>query len=252
MINLIFPIITFFDEWLAAWIPGLLRICIWGTICGAISMALYYALSNQTAIGQLKLEARKLRQRTVDPDLQYSEFLRLGRRNLIISLHLLGKTGGPALLSILLIGVVVCWLSVYQNYTLNPDNTPIDVEILPTAKGVTLAPVESFIRTDRKIRLIAWDSCLMVRFIRGGEIAYGGSPGSPPSRNIRKKAWWNLLLASEVGYIDSHSSLEEIRFHFPRKVFIHGVPKWMATWELPFFLCLAIVTLSTKLVFRIN
>lgn len=252
MINLAFPFLNFVDGWLAEWIPGLLRICIWGAICGSASMALYYALSNQTAIEQLKLESRKLRRLMMNPDLEYSEFLRLGRRNLLISLRLLGRTGRAALLSVLLIGTVVCWLSIYQSYTSNPANTPVDVEIFPTSKGVTFFPVESFVRTGRKIKFIDADKSPRVRFIFKGKVAYSGTPNTPPGGSIGKKAWWNFLLASKDGYINPGSSLDEIRFQFPRKVFFHGVPEWMASWELPFFLCLGMMTLLIKLVFRIK
>jgi hypothetical protein len=252
MINSAFSILNLLDGWLAGWLPGLVRICMWGGMCGTVALAIYSALSDQTAIGQLKREARELRHRMLDPDLARSEFMDLVRRNLAVSFRLLGKTAFPALLSAFPVIVVASWLSAYQSYALTPDNTPVEVEISPNTEGVTLAPSRAFVRDARKIKVIAVEESLPLRFIVDGKVAYHGTPLHPPSGRVQKKVWWNALVGSEVGYIDSDSALEEIRFRFPRKVFTDGLPKWMATWELPFFLCLAVFAVSIKFVFRID
>lgn len=252
MINSAFPILNLIDGWLPGWIPGLVRICLWGAASGAGMLAIYSALSDQTAIGQLKRETRKLRRRMLDPKLEKSELLGLAGRNITVSLHLLVKTGVPAFLSALPVVVVVCWLSAYQSHRVNPDNSPVEVEILPTAQGVTLSPNKVFVREAQNIGLITGEESFQVRFIHNGRLAYSGTPGRRPTNRVHKKLWWNALIGNEVGYIDSGSALEEIRFHFPRKIFLDGMPMWMSTWELPFFLCLGVVALGIKIVFGIK
>jgi hypothetical protein len=129
---------------------------------------------------------------------------------------------------------------------------PVEVGILPTAQGVTLIPKEAFVREAKKIGLITREECLQVRFVHDGRLAYSGTPGCPPTNRVRKKLWWNTLIGNEVGYIDPGAELEEIRFHFPRKTFLDGMPMWMSTWELPFFLCLGVVALGIKIIFGIK
>jgi hypothetical protein len=240
------------DGWLAGWFPDLARICTWGALSGAGTLAIYSVLSDQSAIGQLKRETRELRRQILGPELERSEVFTLGRRSLILSFHLLFKTGVPALLSALPVVVVVCWLSAYQSHRLNSDNMPVQVEILPTAQGVNLTPPEAFVREDETIGLIRGEKSPPVRFIHNGRIAYTGSPGSPPTTHVGKKVWWNIFFGNEAGYIDSSSALEEIRFQFPRKVFWVGLPMWMSTWEFAFFVCLGVVALAIKLIFGIK
>jgi hypothetical protein len=252
MINSAFPVLNLVDGWLAVWVPDLARICIWGAVFGAGTLVIYFVLSDQTAIAELKRETRELRRRTLDPNLEKSEVLRLGWRNLAISFRLLAKTGVPSLLSALPVVVIVCWLSAYQGYGLNADNVPVELEILPTDQGVTFFPSEAFIRKSEYNGFIAGDKCVQVRLFCDGRLVYDGTPSCPPSGRVRKKVWWNLLVGSEVGYIDSRSTLEELQFRFPRKMFLHGVPIWMGTWELPFFLSLAAVALAIKMAFRVE
>jgi hypothetical protein len=215
-------------------------------------LAIYSALSDQTAIGQLKRETRELRCRMLDPKLEKSELFGLGGRNVTVAFRLLVKTGIPTLLSALPVVVVVCWLSAYQSHRVNPDSGPVEVEILPTAQGVILLPNKAFVHEAKHVGLITGEECSRVGFIYDGRLAYGGTPGCPPTNRVHKKLWWNALIGNEVGYIDSGSALEEIRFHFPRKVFLDGMPMWMSTWEFPFFLCLGVVALGIKIVFGIK
>jgi hypothetical protein len=91
-----------------------------------------------------------------------------------------------------------------------------------------------------------------VRFLYAGKVVYSGTPGDPPTSRVHHRRWWNALLESEVGYISPDAPVEEIRFNFPRKLLVKGVPKWVATWEFPFFFSLLLVAVTIKVAFSIE
>lgn len=99
------------DNWLAGHFCELSRTCIWGFSAGVMGLFIYAAASNQAAIGELKREARRCRRKLLDPTLDDAEFARLARLNLKVSLLLLARVTGPALLSALPILIIAIWMN---------------------------------------------------------------------------------------------------------------------------------------------
>jgi hypothetical protein len=103
------------DHWLAGMFSEFPRVCIWGFCAGILGLFLYAAASNQAEIGKLKREARACRSRLLDPALGDADFLRLTKLNLKVSLRLLARVMGPALLSALPILMVAFWMNAFYS-----------------------------------------------------------------------------------------------------------------------------------------
>jgi hypothetical protein len=114
MLASLFSYLTLLDNWMAGALAELPRVCAWGFGAGILGIALYAAASNQAEIGRLKAEARACRRRLLDPRLADEDFSRLTKLNLKVSLRLLAKVIGPALLSALPIIVVALWMNMHH------------------------------------------------------------------------------------------------------------------------------------------
>jgi hypothetical protein len=193
-----------------------------------------------------------MRGRVLDLRLDQSEFMVAVRRNFHVSLRLLGKVGLPSILSSLPVVVVLLWMITFQTHALPSTGVAVAVDILPSAEGIDFTPTGAFDQTGDDIRMVIGEDTFLVRFLYAGKVVYSGTPGDPPTRRVRHRVWWNALLGSEVGYIRPDASVEEIHFSFPRKFLVKGVPKWVATWEFPFFFSLLFVAVAIKLAFRIE
>lgn len=105
----LFAPLDWFDG-LLSFLPLVLRVCMWGALAGGITMAVYMATSPQVLIYCLKQRTADLRRRMMDPDLESAAFWSLSAENLRVSLALLGRVTGPALLSALPVLLLAAWI----------------------------------------------------------------------------------------------------------------------------------------------
>jgi hypothetical protein len=231
MVNEVFPLLDAVDALLAGILPLVLRIGLWGLVAGAAAMAFYMVTSPQGSLKDLKRRAAELRRKMMDTDLEPSAFGTLARENIAVSLGLLGRVLGPALLSTLPVLVVAAWLDTTRGYE-TPTPTlrlagPASAEIRP---GPAPGTFEITI-TGRQV--------------------YAGRPMEPPTPVLHKRAWWNAILASPVGYLADDAPVEEVALDVEKRTFVGWLPLWAAGWETPFFLAVLVVTIGIKLGFRI-
>lgn len=252
MINSLFPVFNVIDAMFAPWCSLAMRIVAWGAIAGIGFMGLYRLVSDQDGIAGLKNESRKARRRMMAKDIEYSEFTALARRNLVMSLSLLGKTLLPTVVASTAVLVVLCWVAAYHTYDWGGDTAAVNFDVRPAVDDLTLSPPAAFRREGGNIVLVRTRQPGQIELAREGRIAYRGSIASPPTRHVQKREWWNIFLGNVAGYIEPQSKLERIEADFPRKIIVSGVPSWMGTWEAPFFLAVAVFALGIKFIFRIG
>ncbi|MEJ2717812.1 MAG: hypothetical protein P8182_11835 [Deltaproteobacteria bacterium] len=253
MANFAFPILNLLDRWLSFILPWeLARICFWGLLCAASSMTLYAWLSDQKGVAELKDEAKKLRSAIMDPEVEESEFRRMMRQNLLVSGRLLGKVFAPAVLSSLPSLLIILWLSTYQSYALPAPGSSVGVEAVPSSECLVAAPGDILKRNDNGLSITVGEKPRSIRFVKCGHLAYQGNPFVPPTAEIGRWAWWNVLWASQAGYVRPDSGLESLFFHFPRKEFLKGLHPYLSSWEFPFFVTLLVVSVAVKFGFRIE
>ena len=203
-------------------------------------MGIYTVASNQAAISTLKTETRDLRRQMLDPLLEdRSEFAELGKKNLKVSLTLLGKVIFPAFLSALPVLLMVVWLDTFHGYALPGDHKAVSLTVVPAESDIKIFPSEL-------VRHKAGGGISILHQTRPNEISiyadeklgYVGNPFAPPVPVIAKEKWWNLLLAEEAGYLTPDAPIQEIRLDFPKKHVLERMPGWAAGRELPFFISL--------------
>ncbi len=254
MLNIVFQLFTAIDLWIALFLPLYGRLLLWGAVAGVAAMGIYAAVSNQSAIAALKTKTKNLRRQMLDPSLEKgSEFAALAKANLKTSLLYLGKVIGPALLSTLPVLLLAVWLDTYHGYELAEDREEVFVSIVPSHLDFDIIPAE-IVRLKEmgvvNIEPVERGDAITVR--TGGETIYSGPLLENPVPVIKKKNWWNLLLASQAGYIVSTSAIEGIHVNLARKKVLGRFPDWAAGWEGAFFMSVLITTLAFKAVFKIH
>jgi hypothetical protein len=253
MINFAFPALTAVDGLFTPYVPALVRLLLWGAVAGALAMLVYRVASNQNAITHLKAETRALRRRMLDPDLEQSEFARLIRKNLKTSFKLLGKTLLPAMLSALPVLLVAAWMDTSYGYSLPPDGEVVRVHAEPREAALAIEPADAVAGAagnDLTVTPLSAGETLTI--IASGAVAYVGNPFVPPVPVVAKRQWWNVLLASEAGYVNPEANIDSIFIDLPRRRFIETLPDWFAGWEAPYFLAILVVALALKFGLKIE
>lgn len=255
MLNAVFPVLNAVDAWLANGLPLVVRIGFWGALAGIAAMWIYAALSDQKAILALKQKSKDLRQQMLDPSLEkFSEFLNLSKENFKISFSLLGKVMGPVFLAAVPVLVTAFWLDTFHGYSLPKNSQPVALTLVPVSADFQIDPPELLsAQNNGAISLRApLKPSDPVSFYVNDRLVYKGSVFSFPTPALAKKKWWNFIFASEAGYLQPDSPLEEIHINFPGKPVHNSLPGWASGWEWTFFISILIVSLPIKFIFKIH
>jgi hypothetical protein len=252
VLNLFYPVLAALDAALG-FLPPVLRLVVLGALSGALAMGLYGLLSDQARIRARKAEMRRLQAALKAAKDDFAQTMRLSRRNLAVSLGLLGIVVGPALLSSLPLLVVIAWLSSGPyGYQLPAAGTPVPVSFAPALDGIAVEPAEALVRDGDGERLRWPAPGSPVRFLDAHGLVYAGPPADVPATTVRKRAWWNWLWGDEAGYVRADAPIEAISFALPPRTLIPGVPSWLGGWEAVYFLSVLVASLAIKVAFRIE
>ncbi len=255
MLRVAFHALSLLDSWLSPLLPLPARICCWGLFAGVAAIGLYSLSSNQPAIAGLKSESRKLRRRMLDPALEtQAEYLKLATMNLRVAFRLASKVLGPATLSALPVLVLALWLHAYHGYSTFAEGVGIPLDTRPAVAELGAEPGERLQQAgeDGLLLLPPAEPGMEVSISVGNRTVYVGDPFHPPAPRIGWKRWWSLIVPAPAGYLVPAAPIEELRLQFPRKRVVGRLPASLAGWELPFFLCVAAVALTLKLLFKIR
>ncbi|MFO7914928.1 MAG: hypothetical protein R6U43_04460 [Candidatus Krumholzibacteriales bacterium] len=234
MINVIFPLFDAIDGLLAALLPPLVRICLWGVVAGALSVAVYALISPQDKIAGYKEQLRKYRRELMgNQDLEFKEYMAVSRKNLKTSMLFFSSAIGPALVSAVPVIVLLLYLHTSLGYT-----APETLSAEAPAGGVKL----QLSQTQEEVT------------VRDGNnrVLYSGNPLHPPVPSVSKRWWWNALFENPAGYIRDDAEIDEIRFNTSRRIYLGFMPGWGQGVELPYFLLVFITALSGRIIFRIK
>lgn len=253
ILNKIFPVLSAIDAWMAITLPLLVRISIWGGIAGALAIGIYALASNQTVISHLKSESRQLRRQILDSDLEYNVFLELMKRNLKVSLVLLGRVIGPSLLAALPVIIVAIWMQTFFSYALPETRDKIVVTMSPNHSGLSIMTQADILQKEQDtLWIVPFSYSEEIDVCIDGDPIYTGNPFTPPTLSIGKRKWWHALVSSEIGYLTNEAPIEELRLQLPRKRVLPGAPVWAAGWEVSFFVCVILMSFGIKLFFHVE
>lgn len=234
MINVMFPLFNAIDGLLAALLPPLARICLWGAVAGALSVAIYALLSPQNKIAEYKEQLRKYRRELMsNEDLDFREYMAVSKKNLKTSMLFFSSAIGPALASAVPVIVLLLYFHTALGYVA-PESLSVD------APGSDMKL--QLKRTPEKVKVL--DS--------NDRLIYSGDPLHPPVPSVSKQRWWNVLLENPAGYIRDEVKVDELRFNSARRIYLEFMPGWGQGVEFPYFLLVFITALTGRLIFRIK
>jgi len=252
--NLIFPLLNGIDS-LLFFLPAVVRIALYGLICGAASILVYKWTSNQAAIGGLKTEAKALRDRLLDPNLSGTELKQTIFRNTKVSGLLVGRVLGPSLLSAVPVLLIAGWLALFYAYQPPSPGTPVTAVPVGLAEGASGLVIEA---GQTAAPLLADGASFEAGpatevTVRDEQATYyTGTPFDPAMAGVGKRAWWNAILESETGYVADDAPFEAVEFDLEPVVLVPVLPTWLAGWEMVFFVAVFIAAIGLKVGLKIE
>ena len=251
LINSLFPPLDALDLALAAVMPPLARLVLYGALSGAVTMLVYRLASNQEDIRAQKARMRELQGKLKAAQDDFAETMRLSRQNLAVSFRLLGMSLWPALLSSLPVIVLFAWLAMRWSQPMPPPGTAVPVAYSPAGAGLSVGPPGTLadVQGAQVLRWPGPDAPATITDTTG--VVYDGLGARPAVSALRKQTWWNWLLGSPGGYLPDRAALDEVRFELPQRQVLDVGPSWARGFELAYFATVMVVSLAIKIVFRI-
>ena len=230
-----------------AYIPGLLRVLLWGALAGYAGMWIYRRWSPQQRIADLRVELAGVQRQLSGYDGEFAGLMPLIRKQFGLALGQMRLTAGAALLAAVPILLVLPWLS--NRYALE---TP--VAGTPIAICVEPQPAATDLRWHPAIPPVDAQGCWSVPWpATGNEISLQEQvrdilrlPLEGPASLIHKHHWLNWLVGNPAGYLPDTSRVDRLNFGLrPVELFAWG-PAWLRGWEAAFFLSALVVSLYLR------
>ena len=254
MINIIFPIFDKIDYWISLLLPFVIQNLFWGIIAGTFAFIIYWLLSDQDCISNIKNDMKDLRKKMFDSSLEdKAEYNSLAKKNLSLSFKLLGKILLPATLSILPVVIIAIWYDMNHSFIIPFEQDKVAVSSLPIAIDFNVEPYEiSSNDIDGNTFIYPVHPLDKISFFNKNGLIYSDAPFSKPIPYITKRKWWNLILGSPIGYLYDEANIEVLIFDYPEKVVFNKIPKIINGWELLFFLGIFITALPLRIIFKVK
>ena len=239
--------------------PAALRVGLYGLISGILAMLLYWRISPQSRIRELKaqISQAQLALRTYDG------------ANLRQMMHLSWQAVSPAARQVLLVGaptlvaaipvlLLMAWLESSYSYRLpNPENlvTVTTMQTPPIARPLGWVPAEIVAQTlPHGQYVVRWpangSSARLIDVTSKLDLL--GLPLDRPIRTFRQARWWHRFLeGSSGGYLPADGPLSTVEIDLPRRLIWPSGPPWLCSWHATFMLALTAGALAAKFRFKI-
>jgi hypothetical protein len=234
------PLFALLDHGFGLVAPPVVRLVLWGLVGAAISMGVYWLLSPQQRIVEVKASALAARRALDSHDGDLSDAWPLMRRMLRSALRQLGLVSVPAVLASLPVIALLAWLSTAYGYILPAGEGAVDVQTVPEGFQARLAPSHTqaaqhqIVVTDQAGRVVE------------------RVPMAAPASKIHKRQWWNSLIGNPAGYLPEQAFLERIEIGLTERQYLSVGPSWLRAWYVVFFMALFLGSLGIKVAARIE
>jgi len=239
LFDLLNPFFAGADAWLAGVFPPVVRLVVWGVFGALVSMGLYWLLSPQKMIVDLK-QRIKQSQRALDAHQgELREAFPLMRYSLALALKQVVVILVPAVVASLPLLFLLGWLYSAYGYRFATPYTASSITTVPghldarwatsgVDRGHVIIVADPAGRRVVKIRMTA------------------------PVPVVARRQWWNILFANPNGYLPADGPLESVTVDLPPKTYLGAGPSWLRGWEAVFLGTLIVLSLFLKFVFRIR
>ena len=243
------PVFSAIDGFLE-FLPDTARLIVWATLCAAVSMYLYLKLSKQpeiAAIKQQSIAARKALNAYAGSE--FDEMLPLAKQVLSLSGKHFMVVIGPAILSSLPALALIVWVSNQFGAIPPTPRSNVDVRTFPATSLTWSGPS---IDLGNGIYTIAWPTTseTLTALNAEGQTEFALGQGIAPV--LHKKTWWNTLIANPAGYLPDNSTIELVELDLTMKQFLPFGPSWLRDWAGLFFIWVLCVSITIKVIFKIN
>ena len=186
------PLFTWADQVMSSFASPTLRLVLWGLAAAALSMGLYWLLSPQGKLTDVKVRALKARKDLNAFDGEFAEAWPMMRRMLGLSLKQLGITTLPAILASIPVLALIVWLGTAYGYRLPADGGPIGVQTTPEVDVLGEVRTPESASPGNAPRLVVTGT--------DGDVISDISLAAPVP-TIHKKQWWNTFFGNPLGYL---------------------------------------------------
>ena len=237
------PLFAGLDQVMGNILPPSGRLVLWALLAAAVSMGLYWALSPQRKLNDVKHRALKARQDLNAFDGEFEDAWPMMRSMLGLSIKQLGMTTMPAILASVPALALIIWLGTIYGYDLPGKTDAIEVQTTPTTEVQAAIQTPANGSPGNPPRLVVTDP-------DGGLVSDISLTAAIPT--IHKKQWWNMLVGNPLGYLPSEGEIEAIAFDLPERDYLGFGPDWLRPWYMLFFTVLVIGSLAIKMIGRID
>lgn len=237
------PLFAFADQVMSSFASPTIRLVLWGLVAAILSMGLYWLLSPQGKLTDVKIRALKARQNLNAFDGEFAEAWPLMRSMLGLSLKQLGMTTMPAVVASIPVLALIVWLGTAYGYDVPANEGEIGVQTTPSTEVSAAIRTPGTASPDNPPRLVVTDP--------SGEVVSDISLAAAVP-TIHKKQWWNSLFGNPLGYLPADGDIEAIAFDLPENDYLGFGPSWLRPWYVLFFTILVLGSLAIKTLGRIE
>lgn len=243
------PLLAWLDGHASNFASPTLRLILWALISAIFSMGLYWLLSPQKKIADIKTRALEARRALDAYDGEFagawpriSEMLRL-------SLRQVGIVTLPAVLASLPILCVLVWMSTAYGHFYPSDASDVGIQVYPQQQ--VQARWASNPKNSGGGQMSTAD-LPVIELVDNRQNVINTLSLDAPVTTLHKRQWWNSLFGNPAGYLPPDVRAERVEIDLPSQEFLTFGPSWMRGWEFLFLVVLLLASIVIKVVFRIK
>jgi hypothetical protein len=245
------PLFDIVDGIIAAVLPAVLRLVLWGVLAGWVSMLVYRFTSNQERIAALKTRQQIQQKQIAAFDGEFAELLPLIRQTLALGFRQMGLVLGPALLATLAALFIIVWVAGAFGYRAPLAGDEILVSTEPAGSEIHWSPPAQA-RAAGNGWIVDWPAEGQTLILGDSQRALLEFPLTRAIPVIHKKRWWNLLLANPLGYLPPGGQVDVVHIGLPEQVVFGFGPGWMHGWMFSFFAAFLLSSFAFKWLMRLH
>jgi len=252
VVNLAFPPLRSLDAVLGNALPPTARLALWGFVAAALSMGIYWLLSNQGAIENVKAEAAASKRDLASHEGGFRDLFPLAGRVFLLSGRHVRLVAVPTLISVIPVAILAGWLLLDYNCRFPVPGETVGIAVEPASAAVRLDPRPGASDPGGP-RTLTWpDREAPVQLLGPDGVVIAELPPAMPVPVIGKREWWNTFLANPAGYIPEESTVAKVMLDLPHREYVGAGPPWARSWAAVFFPVLIVSSLGIKFLFRIK